>query len=120
MIQQCPKGRLLDICLSHFSKVIQGNESLILDCITDNTTEKKELCINNEKNSNDENRKKYENNLKEHIRRKIAALDAISDIFLSEIEHGTNEDFHTSSISSTHVHTASCNHGHHDDTTVVR
>jgi hypothetical protein len=58
--------------------------------------------------------------LKEHTHRKIAALDAISDLYLSEIEDGNTEDTASTSSSSTHVHTSSCNHDHHPDASIKR
>ena len=102
MIQQCPKGPLLDICLSHFLKVIQGQENHNVD------------------NDSDDKDDKDINNKMENTQRKIAALDAISDLFLSESENENTEDILPTSTSSAHVHTASCNHGHHNDTPAVR
>jgi hypothetical protein len=130
LTQQCPNGRLLDICLSHFLKIIQGNENekqnkekLNLECIKENKIEK-EKDANNDSNDNNCNNDNVENDknddyiLKVHTQRKIAALDAISDLFLSEIEDGNSED--NTSTSSTHVHTSSCNHDHHSDASIKR
>ena len=117
LIQQCPKGRLLDICLSHFLKVIQGpeNENKTDKDKNENENDNKNIhYVNNDNYKKDE---KYINNKMESTQRKIAALDAISDLFLSENENDCAEDtlLTSTSTSSTHVHTASCNHGHHND-----
>ena len=138
MIQQCPKGRLLDICLSHFLKVIQGqknkkekneneNENLISDNFKENkieeiendddTVNKNNHVVNTNYNEKDE---KDVYDKMENTHRKISALDAISDLFLSENENESIEDILSTSTSSTHVHTASCNHGNHNDTPAVR
>ena len=132
LTQQCPNGRLLDICLSHFLKIVQGkeneghkNEKLSLESIKGKKIEKKE-DNNNDSYANDcssenvENDKNDDNISKEHKQRKIAALDAISNLFLSEIEDGNNEKTTSTSTSNTHVHTSSCNHDHHNDTSVKR
>lgn len=125
LTKQCPNGQVLDTCLSHFLQIIQRNykchhEKLTSENIEEEKSENKKdvnLNIDND-HSNDhvENDKNNDRILNEQSQRKIAALDAISDLFLSEIENENNED----TTSSTHVHTSSCNHDHHNDASVKR
>lgn len=117
LTQQCPNGQLLDKCLSHFLKIIQGNEKYYHEKLSFESIKENKKDVNSV-NDNFENDKNEDRVLKEHehSQRKIAALDVISDLFLSEIEN----EFNKETTSSTHVHTSSCNHDHHNDVSVKR